>query len=391
MNSEGVESIVGSDGLIDCVQGEVLIASACVTLPELDIANVTATLKRSTQPNDVTRRSGWIFAHLRTYTPSILQALEAPPELRVTLGYVARACPELLDEPEGEEQEEGKEGEDGEDGELGELGEEGEEAEKKARGSSADAPELCSLQPTAHGYGDDAPVEPNDEATDPLPVLHATHGMYLPAMTAMLLRETLSATIRISPSQVVLQYSEEEIAQEIERCEAEYNEAMALSSKDKKMQAAPAPFDKSSVPTEKRWLCLARAESGRRLSFKVQASPFGSLLASLSGRLRVHEAAGGTSEDVESSDPPQTMWHLGCSSPSESGELLLRGIFIPKEVPAGPAILIISEASTSLEQVVLPTFVEVELNVTIEVPMPEGLQPEPPKKMASAKPMKGRK
>lgn len=41
----------------------------------------------------------------------------------------------------------------------------------------------------AHGYGDDAPVEPNDEATDPLPVLHATHGMYLPAMTAMLLRE----------------------------------------------------------------------------------------------------------------------------------------------------------------------------------------------------------
>lgn len=45
--------IVGSDGLIDCVQGEVLIASACVTLPELDIANVTATLKRSTQPNDV--------------------------------------------------------------------------------------------------------------------------------------------------------------------------------------------------------------------------------------------------------------------------------------------------------------------------------------------------
>lgn len=61
---------------------------------------------------------------------------------------MARACPELLDEPEGEEQEEGKEGEDGEDGELGELGEEGEEAEKKARGSSADAPELCSLQPT---------------------------------------------------------------------------------------------------------------------------------------------------------------------------------------------------------------------------------------------------
>eukprot|EP00966_Prymnesium_polylepis_P247891 5732193-Prymnesium_polylepis.1 len=69
----------------------------------------------------------------------------------------------------------------------------------------------------------------------------------------------------------------------IEEGQAAYEEAAALSAKDKK---APVPdeFDPSALPREQRWLAVAKAESGRRLALQVRRRPLENGRATMAAR-----------------------------------------------------------------------------------------------------------
>jgi len=205
---------------------------------------------------------------------------------------------------------------------------------------------------------DDAPVEPNSDDGDgehARPVLTACQGMYVPAVKVLLLR------------QVVVAYTEEEMAKLIEEGQAAYEEALALAAKDKK---APQPdeFDPEALPRDQRWLSAAVAESGRRVALQLRVEP---------------SEPPPVEEGEEPPPPPPTEWELGTSVPSSSGELLLRGVLVPAQVPVGPATLTIREATAEMEPIAFPRFEPIELQVTIEPPPPpdgEEPPPEDPKK-----------
>mmetsp|Transcript_11439 Transcript_11439/g.30301 ORF Transcript_11439/g.30301 Transcript_11439/m.30301 type:complete len:160 (+) Transcript_11439:2003-2482(+) len=153
----------------------------------------------------------------------------------------------------------------------------------------------------------------------------------------------------------------------IEEGQAAYEEAAALSAKDKK---APVPdeFDPSALPREQRWLAVAKAESGRRLALQLRVEP---------------TEPPPVEEGEEQPPPPPTVWDLGTSLASSRGSLLLRGFLVPAEVPVGPATLTISEATAEVAPIELPRVPPVELQVTIEPPPPaDGDEPPPeePKK-----------
>ena len=149
-------------------EGEEPIAKARLILPEIDSGSIEMPLKRTAPP---------------------VEGEEPLPELTVTLAFEATAQP-------AEAEEGGAEG----------GGEEGSEAD-----------------------GADAPVEPNSvdaDGANPLPTLTACQGMYLPAVSAGLLRL------------VEVAYTEEEIAQLVEEGQAAYEEAVALAAKDKKVNSS---------------------------------------------------------------------------------------------------------------------------------------------------------